>query len=115
VSPDRPVTDMADHPTNAERRKAPRTPQRPTQSFPPGIPKHALWDAAQPIAVWLTLLLTVSPAQWQLPHIGQVPSVTQTQVHLFSGLYWALLVLDALLGLLVLRGRWRRATASDRT
>ena len=74
---------------------------------------HALWDAAQPIAVWLTLLLTATDVQWQLLRIGQL-SVTQTQVHLFTALYWALLILDALVGLLVLRGRWRRATAQDR-
>jgi hypothetical protein len=35
-------------------------------------------------------------------------------VHLFTILNWALLALDGLLGLLVLRGRWRRATALDR-
>jgi RsiW-degrading membrane proteinase PrsW (M82 family) len=74
---------------------------------------HGLWDAAQPIAVWLTLLLTATDVQWQLLRIGQL-SVTQTQVHLFTALYWALLILDALVGLLVLRGRWRRATAQDR-
>jgi protease PrsW len=74
---------------------------------------HGLWDAAQPITVWLTLLLTATDVQWQLLRIGQL-SVTQTQVHLFTALYWALLILDALVGLLVLRGRWRRATAQDR-
>ena len=74
---------------------------------------HALWDAAQPIAVWLTLLLTATSAQWQLLGIGQVPSVTQGQVHLFTALYWAILVVDVLIGLLVLRGRWRRATTAD--
>jgi hypothetical protein len=72
-----------------------------------------LWDAAQPIAVWLTLLLTATPVQWQLAHLGQVPSVTQAQVHLFTALYWALLIVDAVIGLLVLRGRWRRATTRD--
>jgi RsiW-degrading membrane proteinase PrsW (M82 family) len=75
---------------------------------------HGLWDAAQPIAVWLTLLLTATPAQWLLLRIGQVPSVTQTQVHLFTALYWALLIVDALVGVLVLRGLWRRATSPDR-
>jgi RsiW-degrading membrane proteinase PrsW (M82 family) len=74
---------------------------------------HGLWDAAQPIAVWLTLLLTATPVQWQLAHLGQVPSVTQAQVHLFTALYWALLIVDAVIGLLVLRGRWRRATTRD--
>jgi RsiW-degrading membrane proteinase PrsW (M82 family) len=74
---------------------------------------HGLWDAAQPIAVWLTLLLTATPVQWQLLRIGQLP-VTQAQVHLFTVLYWALLILDALIGLLVLRGRWRNATTPDR-
>jgi protease PrsW len=75
---------------------------------------HALWDAAHGIAVWLTLLLTATQVQWQLLHIGQVPAVTQTQVHLFTALYWALLILDAMIGLLILRGRWRRATTPDR-
>ena len=75
---------------------------------------HALWDAAQPIAVWLTLLLTATPVQWQLLRIGQLSDVTQAQVHLFTGLYWALLILDAVIGLLVLRGRWRRATTPER-
>jgi len=75
---------------------------------------HALWDASQPIAVWLTLLLTGIQVQWQLLRLGQVPAVTQTQVHLFTVLNWGLLILDALLGLLVLRGRWRKATTPDR-
>jgi RsiW-degrading membrane proteinase PrsW (M82 family) len=71
---------------------------------------HALWDASQPIAVWLTLLLTGTQVQWQLLHLGQVPAVTQAQVHLFTVLSWGLLIVDAVLGLLILRGRWRRAT-----
>jgi protease PrsW len=75
---------------------------------------HALWDAAQPIAVWLTLLLTGTQVQWQLIRLGQVPAVTQTQVHLFTFLNWGLLILDAALGLLILRGRWRQATTPDR-
>jgi protease PrsW len=75
---------------------------------------HALWDAAQPIAVWLTLALTGTQVQWQLIRFGQVPAVTQAQVHLFTATYWALLILDALIGLLVLRGRWRQATIPDR-
>ena len=75
---------------------------------------HALWDAAQPIAVWLTLLLTATPMQWQLLRVGQLPGVTQGQIHLFTALYWGLLVLVAVVGLLVLRGRWRQATIRDR-
>jgi RsiW-degrading membrane proteinase PrsW (M82 family) len=73
---------------------------------------HALWDAAQPIAVWLMLLLTATPVQWQLLHIGQLEDVTQAQVHWFTALYWTLLILDAVVGLLILRGRWRRATTT---
>jgi len=75
---------------------------------------HGLWDAAQPIAVWLTLLLTGTPVQWQLLRVGQVPAVTQAQVHLFTVLNWGLLILDAALGLLVLRGRWHQATTAGR-
>jgi RsiW-degrading membrane proteinase PrsW (M82 family) len=75
---------------------------------------HGLWDASRGIAVWLTLLLTGTQVQWLLVELGRAPAVTQTQVHLFTILNWALLALDGLLGLLVLRGRWRKATAPDR-
>src|SRR5919109_1731244 len=75
---------------------------------------HSLWDASQGIAVWLTLLLTGTPMQWLLVQLGRVPAVSQTQVHLYTAINWALLGLDGLLGLAVLRGRWRKATAPDR-
>jgi RsiW-degrading membrane proteinase PrsW (M82 family) len=69
---------------------------------------------SQGIAVWLTLLLTGTPVRWLLIQLGRAPEVTPAQVHLFTILSWGLSALDALLGVLVLRGRWRRATASDR-
>jgi RsiW-degrading membrane proteinase PrsW (M82 family) len=72
---------------------------------------HALWDASQGIAVWLTLLLTDTPQQQLLIELGDVSHVTQVQVHLFTVFSWALLVLDGLIGLLILRGRWHKATA----
>jgi protease PrsW len=72
---------------------------------------HGLWDASQGIAVWLTLLLTGTPVQRLLTGLGRVPAVTQSQVHLFTVISWGLLALDGLLGLVVLRWRWRRATA----
>jgi protease PrsW len=75
---------------------------------------HGLWDASQQIAVWLTLLLTGSQVQWLLLRLGEVPDVTAAQVHLFTVLNWGLLALDAVLGVVVLRGRWRRATTPDR-
>jgi RsiW-degrading membrane proteinase PrsW (M82 family) len=75
---------------------------------------HGLWDASRGIAVWLTLVLTGTPVQWLLIQLGRAPEVTQAQVHLFTILSWGLLALDAFLGLVVLRGRWRRATAADR-
>jgi RsiW-degrading membrane proteinase PrsW (M82 family) len=71
---------------------------------------HTLWDASRGIAVWLTLVLTGTRVQWLLIQLGRAPEVTPAQVHLFTILSWALLALDGLLGLLVLRGRWRRAT-----
>jgi RsiW-degrading membrane proteinase PrsW (M82 family) len=75
---------------------------------------HGLWDASRGIAVWLTLVLTGTPVQWLLIQLGRAPAVTAAQVHLFTVLSWSLLLLDALTGLLVLRRRWRRATASAR-
>ena len=71
---------------------------------------HALWDASQEIAVWLTLVLTSSPRL--LIELGDVPHVTQAQVHLYTVLSWALLALDGLVGLLILRGRWHKATTT---
>jgi protease PrsW len=75
---------------------------------------HTLWDASRGIAVWLTLLLTASQMQWALIQMGRVPQPTQTQVHLFTTLNWGLLLLDALLGVVLFRGRWRQALALER-
>jgi RsiW-degrading membrane proteinase PrsW (M82 family) len=75
---------------------------------------HALWDASRPIAVWLTLLFTGTQVQWELIRMGRVPQPTQAQVHTFTSLTWGLLLLDALLGVAVLRRRWREALALER-
>jgi RsiW-degrading membrane proteinase PrsW (M82 family) len=75
---------------------------------------HGLWDGSRTIAVWLTLLLTGTQVQWLLIQLGRAPAVTPAQVHLFTTLSWGLLALDALVGVLILRGRWRRATTPER-
>jgi RsiW-degrading membrane proteinase PrsW (M82 family) len=74
---------------------------------------HALWDAARPVAVWLTLLLTATQVQWLLIRMGRVPQPTQAQVHTFTMINWALLLGDALVGVVILRGRWRQALALE--
>jgi RsiW-degrading membrane proteinase PrsW (M82 family) len=71
---------------------------------------HGLWDASRSIAVWLTLVLTGTQVQWLLIRLGHAPEVTPAQVHLFTVLSWGLLALDALLGVVILRRRWRRVT-----
>ncbi len=71
---------------------------------------HALWDASRPIAVWMTLQLTATPLQWSLIEFGHLPAWSQSQVHLFTTLSWALLALNAAVGLLILHRRWRQAT-----
>jgi RsiW-degrading membrane proteinase PrsW (M82 family) len=75
---------------------------------------HGLWDASRGIAVWLTLLLTATPVQWLLIQQGRMPEPTPTQVQVFSFTSWGLLLLDALLGVAILRGRWREALALER-
>jgi RsiW-degrading membrane proteinase PrsW (M82 family) len=70
---------------------------------------HALWDASQQLAAWLTLLLTGTQMEWFLIRQGQAPTATPGQVHLVTALDWALLAVDALVGLLLLRWRWRHA------
>jgi hypothetical protein len=72
---------------------------------------HTLWDASRGIAVWLTLLLTATQAQWALIQLGRVPQPTQAQVHTFTMINGGLLLVDALLGVAVLHGRWRQALA----
>jgi RsiW-degrading membrane proteinase PrsW (M82 family) len=74
---------------------------------------HPLWDAARPVAVWLTLLLTATQVQWALIRMGRVPQPTQAQVHTFTTLTWALLLVDVLVGVVILRGRWRQALALE--
>ena len=71
---------------------------------------HALWDASEGIAVWLTLQLSATPVQWLLIQSGRVPTWSQAQMHLFTALSWGLLASDALVGVLILHGRWHRAT-----
>jgi protease PrsW len=73
---------------------------------------HALWDASQGIALWLTLLFTGTPTQRMMGGLDGVPNVTEAQVHIYTILSWALMALDGLVGVLILRGRWRRATAT---
>jgi len=72
---------------------------------------HALWDASQQIAAWLTLLFTGTRLEWLLIAQGKAPVPTPTQVHLFTVTDWALLLVDALIGVLLLRWRWRRTTS----
>jgi protease PrsW len=72
---------------------------------------HALWDASSSIAFWLTLLLTGTAMQWTLIGQGEPPPVTAEQTHLYTAANWALLLVDALVGLAILMVRWHQATA----
>ncbi|MCI2415945.1 PrsW family intramembrane metalloprotease [Saccharopolyspora sp. K220] len=75
---------------------------------------HAMWDGSRGIAGWLTLVLTGTPRQWLLIELGAASTATQGQLHLYTALIWVLLLVDALIGVLALHGRWRRATATPR-
>jgi hypothetical protein len=70
---------------------------------------HALWDASAAIAVWLTLLLTNTPAQWLIIEAGHAPRVSPAQVHIYTILNWVLLGLVGLFGLLIFIRHWRRS------
>lgn len=75
---------------------------------------HALWDSSQGIAAWLTIQLFGVPRQeWLLTQLGLVPVATGGEVHLFTALNWALLGLDALVGVLLLRWLWRKASRAE--
>jgi RsiW-degrading membrane proteinase PrsW (M82 family) len=74
---------------------------------------HCLWDASRTIALWVMLLLTGTSQQWLQVQLDRFPAVTQQQVHLFTLLIWALLAMDALIGVLIAFWRWRRSTSSS--
>jgi len=68
---------------------------------------HAFWDASGGIAALLVLLLTANSMQQNLVAVGRVPGPTPEQVTLFTLLNWALLALNAIMGISLLMGRWR--------
>ena len=69
---------------------------------------HGLWDSAQQVAVVITYLLTGTAWQLRLLTFGYLPGPTSTQVHLFSLMSNAVLVVVALLGVISLWVIWRR-------
>ena len=50
-----------------------------------------------------------------LIRMGRVPQPTQAQVHTFTTLNMVVLLVDALVGVMILRGRWRQALALEHT
>jgi RsiW-degrading membrane proteinase PrsW (M82 family) len=60
---------------------------------------HALWDSMNAIAIAITLVLTGRPWQFALLRIGRVPHVTEWQVHVYTVVNWAGLLLISLLAL----------------
>ncbi|GAA1618739.1 hypothetical protein GCM10009733_013830 [Nonomuraea maheshkhaliensis] len=64
---------------------------------------HALWDSMSAIAIAITLVLTGRRWQFELLRIGRVPDVTQWQVHVYTVLNWAGLLVISLVALLWLR------------
>lgn len=89
----------------AARRRRPRLSASVLGWYALAAGLHALWDASQGIAAWWTVALAGTSRL--------LPIATESQIHLFTVLNWTLLVLDALIGVLVLRGRWRRAKAAQ--
>jgi RsiW-degrading membrane proteinase PrsW (M82 family) len=75
---------------------------------------HGLWDASEGIAAWLTLVMIGGQAQWVTTPSGPELALTPAQVHLVTALNWGLMAVVAVLGLVILRYGWRRATALDR-
>jgi RsiW-degrading membrane proteinase PrsW (M82 family) len=70
---------------------------------------HALWDSMTAIAIAITLVLTGRSWQFELLRIGRVPHVTEWQVHVFTLLNWAGLIVISLVALVWLWAMLRRA------
>ncbi|NUP04401.1 MAG: PrsW family intramembrane metalloprotease [Nonomuraea sp.] len=60
---------------------------------------HALWDSMTAIAIAVTLVLTGRPWQFELLRIGRVPHVTEWQVHVYTLVNWAGLIVISLVAL----------------
>jgi len=70
---------------------------------------HALWDSMHAISVVLTLLLTGTPAQYNLLVRGYIAQPTDTQLQLITLLDWLGLAVVALIGIVWLVAEWRSA------
>ncbi|MEV6844442.1 PrsW family glutamic-type intramembrane protease [Actinoplanes sp. NPDC051411] len=70
---------------------------------------HGLWDSMDGIALFLTLILTETPAFRSTPN-GWLVAPTPEQIDLFSVLQWAGLAIIAVIGLAWLVTLWRRAS-----
>jgi protease PrsW len=60
---------------------------------------HALWDSMNAIAIAITLALTGRPWQFELLRIGRVPHVSEWQVHVYTLVNWAGLLVISLVAL----------------
>jgi protease PrsW len=76
---------------------------------------HALWDSMHSIALLLTLVLTGTPAQFQLLSRGYQPNPTEAQTQLFTVLSWGGLIVVSLIGLAWLLAVRRAADREART
>jgi RsiW-degrading membrane proteinase PrsW (M82 family) len=76
---------------------------------------HALWDSMHSIALLLTLILTGTPAQFQLLSRGYQPNPTPDQTSLFTVLSWGGLILVSLIGIAWLLAVRRAADREART
>ncbi|GAA4055002.1 PrsW family intramembrane metalloprotease [Nonomuraea soli] len=69
---------------------------------------HALWDSMRGIAIALTMVFTGRQWQFDQLRIGQVPAVTDGQVHMYTFLDWLGLTIISVIALLWLRGLSKR-------
>ena len=76
---------------------------------------HALWDSMHSIALLVTLVLTGTPAQFQLLSRGYQPNPTPAQTDLFTVLTWGGMILISAIGILWLLAVRRAADREART
>jgi protease PrsW len=76
---------------------------------------HALWDSMHSIALLVTLILTGTPAQFQLLSRGYQPNPTPAQTELFTVLSWGGMIVISLIGVAWLLAVRRAADREART
>jgi hypothetical protein len=74
---------------------------------------HGFWDMSNGLAALITSVITRDLFQQQLLNDGRLSDPSAAEVHVYTVTSWGLLIVDAVIGVLVLRMLHRRTARSE--